>query len=333
MVQVNELENEINKIRKNFEERIKTARNLEDIKKINIDFFGDNSFISKIFKSLPTFSHEEKKTIGKQVHLLSKEFEESVSKKQYEINCQVEEFDLSLPLLERTGYLHPISISKNLLETIFLSEGFERFDSPEIETEFNNFTALNIDEKHPTRDNHQSFFLENEKMLRTHTTSGYARMLSEKHPTGDCKVYFVGRTYRKDDDRTHSPMFHQVDVIVINENANLKELVKFIRHFLFRFFNRSIEIRIRPNHFPFTHLSIEVDMLWNNKWLEVMGAGIIHENVFKNIGQEPRLGFALGCGVERLHMIKYGVTDLRDFYNNDIRNVYKNGRRSYETNS
>ena len=311
---------------------IENINTMEDIKSIKNNFFGDKSFFALSIKELPKYSKEEKKILGPILNKTLKELEKIIGEKKQKLLEQVENFDLSLPLLKTTGFLHPISITKNLVETILLSEGIEKFDSPEIETEENNFTLLNIDEKHPTRDDHQSFFLNidnrEEKMLRTQTTAGWPELLKQYRK--DCKLYSLGKTYRRDSDKTHSPMFHQVEVLMIGKHCNFKNLVKFIRRFLNRFFEKKIDIRLRPNHFPFTHLSIEVDILWNNKWLEILGAGIIHHNIFKNLNQEPRLGFALGCGIERLHMIKYEVNDLREFYSYNVKNIEKNGRKSFE---
>jgi len=216
------------------------------------------------------------------------------------------------------GSRHPISITINKITSILSDYGFTSVSGIEIEDEFHNFEALNIPDTHPARDMHDTFYVSDNKLLRTHTSSVQIRsMLSNKAPL---KIMTPGKVYRCDSDPTHSPMFHQIEGLYIDKNVNFCHLKGVLINFIKEFFGKDMEIRFRPSYFPFTEPSAELDIKFKGKWLEVLGCGMVHPNVLSNvkINTKQYSGFAFGLGVERLAMLKYDIVDLRMFYENDI---------------
>ena len=221
---------------------------------------------------------------------------------------------------QNKGTLHPISITIKKIESIFNSIGFSSADGPEIEDDYHNFTALNIPESHPARAMHDTFYLNKEYVLRTHTSSVQIRYMENNPPP--LRIISPGRVYRVDSDATHSPMFHQIEGLWIDKKISFANLKWVTQSFLQKFFeNDKLKIRFRPSFFPFTEPSAEIDMEWNGGWLEIGGCGMVHPNVLSQAGIDHDLfqGFAFGLGVERLAMLKYGINDLRPFFNHDIR--------------
>jgi phenylalanyl-tRNA synthetase alpha chain len=216
------------------------------------------------------------------------------------------------------GSRHPISITINKITSILSNYGFASVSGIEIEDEFHNFEALNKPETHPARDMHDTFYVSDNKLLRTHTSSVQIRsMLSNKAPL---KIMTPGKVYRCDSDPTHSPMFHQIEGLYIDKDVNFCHLKGVLINFIKEFFGKDMEIRFRPSYFPFTEPSAELDIKFKGKWLEVLGCGMVHPNVLSNvkINTKQYSGFAFGLGVERLAMLKYDIVDLRMFYENDI---------------
>ena len=197
--------------------------------------------------------------------------------------------------------------------------GFEIAEGPEIETDYYNFEALNIPKDHPAKDMHDTFYIDNGFLLRTHTSPVQIRAMQEKGPP--LRMICPGRVYRKDSDLTHTPMYHNIEGLVIEEEASFAALKGLIKDFLIDFFGEKVELRFRPSYFPFTEPSAEVDIKWKKGWLEIMGCGMVHPNVLRNsrVDQKKYYGFAFGIGPERIAMLKYGIKDLRDFFENDIR--------------
>jgi phenylalanyl-tRNA synthetase alpha chain len=232
-----------------------------------------------------------------------------------------ESLDVTLPGRGRgLGGLHPVSRTLQRIEQLFGSIGFQVADGPEIETDFYNFTALNIPENHPARAMHDTFYLGDGTLLRTHTSPVQVRYMQDTPPP--IKIIAPGRVYRVDSDATHSPMFHQVEGLWVDENVSFANLKGVVQDFLQRFFERDdLQVRFRPSFFPFTEPSAEMDMSWGDGWLEIGGCGMVHPNVLGNVGidAERWQGFAFGLGVERLAMLRYGVNDLRLFFENDMR--------------
>jgi phenylalanyl-tRNA synthetase alpha chain len=312
-----------------------------DIENIRSEYLGKSGIITAELKKLAEFDVEERKIRGAEINAIKVFLVSSLDEKLIELEAQMlnkilesEKIDVTLPPRpKKQGNVHIISkVIKELID-IFNQLGFATAKGPEIEDDFYNFAALNIPENHPARRMHDTFYLENGKLLRTHTSSVQIRaMQGNKAPF---KFISPGRVYRCDYDATHSPMFHQIEGVHIEKNLSMADLKGCLELFLEKFFvNKQIKVRLRPSYFPFTSPSAEVDISLDGgkKWLEVLGSGIIHPNVLKNIGVNPDeySGFAFGMGVERLAMLKYGVTDLREFFEYEVKYTMKNGFSFFE---
>ena len=229
--------------------------------------------------------------------------------------------DVTLPSRkEDRGSLHPVTQTLHRIESLFHSIGFSVAHGPQIESDFYNFTALNIPESHPARAMHDTFYIDESYVLRTHTSPVQIRHLEKNKPP--LKIISPGRVYRVDSDATHSPMFHQVEGLWVDQQVSFADLKGVIENFLQNFFeNKDLKVRFRPSYFPFTEPSAEMDMSWKGGWLEIGGCGMVHPEVFKHVGIDSNQyqGFAFGLGVERLTMLRFGVQDLRHFFNNDLR--------------
>ena len=227
--------------------------------------------------------------------------------------------DVTLPGkgIRRAG-LHPITLTMQRIETLFQQIGFEVVDGPEVEDEYHNFEALNIPEYHPARAMHDTFYFGDGRLLRTHTSSVQIRVMQNDIPP--FRFIAPGRVYRCDSDMTHTPMFHQVEGVIVDETVTFSQLKGLLINFLEIFFEKKLKTRFRPSYFPFTEPSAEVDIMSEQGWLEILGCGMVHPNVLENVGIDPEkyMGLAFGMGVERLAMLYYGVEDLRLFFDNDL---------------
>ena len=292
-------------------------------------FFGKKGKISDVMKNIRFASNDEKPLVGKKVNELKSKFltkfdHQIAELEKQERNKQLanERVDISLPGNRSAhGVLHPIRKAEMELIEICESMGFSVATGPIIEDAFHNFEALNIPETHPSRDMHDTFYLSGDNVLRTHTSSVQIRyMMSHKPPI---KIVAPGQVFRSDQDRTHSPMFHQLEGLYINRKVSLPELKYALETILKTFFNDDFPIRYRASYFPFTEPSFEVDVKFSstNEWMEVLGAGMVHRNVLRSVKINPDeyTGFAFGLGIDRLAMLKYGITDIRAFYENDTR--------------
>ena len=326
---MNVLENileELRLIEEAFNKEISECKNNEDLNLLKNKFLGKKAKLPYLISSLVTMSYELKKTIGSQLLNLKSNIEKKIKNARFaNIPC----LDLSLPVEEQTGSIHSLSITSHNVKSILTSMSLNYMESPEVESEWRNFDVLNISSKHPTRENHQSFFLEN-GMLRTHTSSIQSYIL-EKYPNQDSKTFTIGKVFRKDNDSTHLPMFHQIEGFVIEKTANIPQMFSFIQKFLDSFFEKKMYIRKRASFFPFTNFSVEIDVLMNDRWIEILGCGIIHPNVFKNCNVSPMQGFAFGCGLERIHMLKNEINDIRSIYSKDARALKYSGSSSFST--
>ena len=246
---------------------------------------------------------------------------EALAQVKLDAQLMAEALDVSLPGRGQDGGgLHPLTRTLDRVETLFRSLGFEVADGPEIEDDFHNFTALNTPENHPARSMQDTFYVEGGKVLRTHTSPIQVRYMETHAPP--IKIIAPGRVYRVDSDATHSPMFHQVEGLWIDTDVTFADLKAVITEFLRHFFERDdLKVRFRPSFFPFTEPSAEIDMSFGDGWLEIAGSGQVHPNVLKAVGIDPERyqGFAFGMGPDRLAMLRYGVNDLRLFYENDLR--------------
>ena len=291
----------------------------QDILKVKADFLGKNGLVTKQFEKLK--DAVDKKLIGQQLNKLKNEVESliNIRKSNLIAASDTKKIDVSLPGRDVSeGSRHPISITINTITEIFRGYGFHKVSGKEIESEFYNFEALNIPKNHPARDMHDTFYIDADKLLRTHTSS--VQIHSMKKYRAPLKIMTPGKVYRCDSDPTHSPMFHQLEGLYIDQNVSFCELKGVLEKFVDDYFDEKLETRFRPSYFPFTEPSAELDIKFRGKWLEVLGCGMVHENVLKNVNIDTKKysGFAFGLGIERLAMLKFDIKDLRSFYENDL---------------
>lgn len=304
---------------------IEQAAELEQAK---ARYLGKEGRLTERLKSLGKLPADQRPVAGARINQVKQAIENALQQrrndlqqKQLQQKLAAEALDVTLPGRgQGCGGLHPITRTLERIENLFHSLGFATATGPEIESDFYNFTALNIPENHPARAMHDTFYIDPQHVLRTHTSPVQVRYM-EAHPP-PLKIISAGRVYRVDSDATHSPMFHQVEGLWVDETISFANLKGVVQDFLQRFFeNDDLRVRFRPSFFPFTEPSAEMDMSWNGGWLEIGGCGMVHPNVLKHvhIDSEKYLGFAFGLGVERLAMLRYAVNDLRLFYESDLR--------------
>ena len=295
--------------------KLELCKTHHDLANVKSAYLGKDGFVTKEFSKIKSASLEEKKLLGKSLNLLKNEVNLLISDRYNYLNKnkskESEHTDVTLPgnnIL--IGSRHPISITIDSIVDILGSYGFETVTGIEIEDEFHNFEALNISENHPARDMHDTFYISEDKLLRTHTSSVQIRTMLTNEPP--LKIMTPGKVYRCDSDTTHSPMFHQIEGLHIDENINFCHLKGTLINFIEEFFGKKMETRFRPSYFPFTEPSAELDIKFNGKWLEVLGCGMVHTSVLKNVKINPNdfSGYAFGLGIERLAMLKFGITDL-----------------------
>lgn len=334
------MQEELNKLISDAEQAISAADDLKKLDKIRVDYLGKKGHITQRMKLLGGLSAEEKPKAGQAINAAKQAVQQSIEAKQSALKQSVlnaklagEKIDVTLPGRRNpTGSLHPVSRTLQRIEALFAHMGFEVAEGPEIEDDFHNFEALNIPASHPARAMHDTFYFDDNTLLRTHTSPVQVRVMLEQKPP--LRAIAPGRVYRCDSDITHTPMFHQVEGLMVDENVSFTDLKSILIDFLHRFFERDdLQVRFRPSYFPFTEPSAEADIecvmcggagcrvCSHTGWLEVLGCGMVHPNVFKHveIDTEKYIGFAFGMGVERLAMLRYGVNDLRLFYENDLR--------------
>ena len=332
---------DLKKIKDEFLSKLSGKLDISEINQIKSDLFGKSGLISTQFKKIGTIAESERKKFAFDLNIIKDELQDLINSKtnelkSAEINEKLEKEKIDITLPERSfvrGKIHPVSQTIDEISSIFSEIGFSVEEGPDVENEYNNFTALNTPENHPARDMHDTFYLDEkkQKLLRTHTSPVQIRtMLKDKPPF---KIIAPGRTYRSDSDQTHSPMFHQVEGLHIDKNINMGHLKGCLNYFIKEFFEvDKIKMRFRPSHFPFTEPSAEVDIGYEmkdgkiiigegNQWLEILGCGMVHPNVLKNVKVDPSKfqGYAFGIGIDRLAMLKYGINDLRAFFDCDYR--------------
>ncbi|TJZ75624.1 phenylalanine--tRNA ligase subunit alpha [Chitiniphilus eburneus] len=290
-------------------------------------YTGKEGAITALLKQLATLPPEEKKTFGATVNQAKQAFEAALTARRETLAAEklarqlaAEALDVTLPARGRaSGGLHPVTLVQQRIEALFRSIGFEVADGPEIETDFHNFKALNMPDNHPARDMADTFYVEGGEVLRTHTSPIQVRYMLDHQPP--IKIVAPGRVYRVDSDATHSPMFHQMEGLWVEEGVSFADLKSVITDWLRNFFeDETLQVRFRPSFFPFTEPSAEVDVLGQRGWLEIGGCGMVHPNVLRNVNIDPEryTGFAFGFGLDRFAMLYYGVNDLRLFFENDL---------------
>ncbi|HBN90141.1 MAG: phenylalanine--tRNA ligase subunit alpha [Alteromonadaceae bacterium] len=307
---------------------VAAAADIPALETIRVEFLGKKGSITELLKSLGAMDPEQRKQAGAEINELKQKVQEALNTRrdllqheQLAAKLAQEQIDVTLPgrTLE-TGGLHPVTRTIERISSFFAELGFDIKHGPEIEDDFHNFDALNIPEHHPARADHDTFYFNPKLMLRTQTSGVQIRTMEQQQPP--LRIISPGRVYRNDYDQTHTPMFHQVEGLMVDTNVSFTELKGILHDFLHNFFEEDLQIRFRPSFFPFTEPSAEVDVMGKNgKWLEVLGCGMVHPNVLRSVGIDPEVysGFAFGMGVERLTMLRYGVTDLRAFFENDLR--------------
>ena len=339
-------------------ENINNASNLDELEKVRVTSIGKKGMLSVLMKQLGSLEPNKRKETGQKLNLIQKDILASIGnkrnvlgKQQLDKKLENEKIDISLPVRpEATGRIHPLSRTMDEVISIFSQMGFTVAEGPDIETDYYNFTALNIPKEHPARQEHDTFYFHpdengDRKVLRTHTSPVQIRTMENTTPP--IRVIVPGRTYRSDHDATHSPMFHQCEGLVIGDNLNMGHLKGCLIDFCRVFFGvEDLPVRFRPSYFPFTEPSAEVDIGCSRKggelkigtgedWLEILGSGMVNPRVLQNCGINPDQyqGFAFGMGLERIAMLKYGIPDLRPFFESDLRWMKHYGFMPFESTS
>ena len=310
------------------EEQINSAQDVNILDTVRVDFMGKKGRMTELLKGLGKLSNEERPAAGQKINQAKQKIQQLIHAKgvllqTQELNQKLagETIDVTLPGRGPSrGGLHPVTRTINRIESFFNELGFSVKTGPEVEDGFHNFDALNIPANHPARADHDTFYFNPDVMLRTQTSGVQIRTMEVEKPP--LRIISPGRVYRNDYDQTHTPMFHQVEGLMVDKNVSFAELKGILHDFLNNFFEQDLQVRFRPSYFPFTEPSAEVDVMGKNgKWLEVLGCGMVHPNVLKAVNIDPEIytGFAFGMGVERLTMLRYEVNDLRAFFENDLR--------------
>ena len=331
------LSGKIQQIKTSSSEEISSSVTLQELEDVKVKYLGRKGILTGVLKSLSDLSADEKRTIGKEANILRGEIENLLSLRKAEIENQTEESspgaDITMPgITPEVGTLHPLTQTMDRINDIFISLGFRIEEGPEIETEFYNFEALNIPLDHPSRDAFDTFYVEDDYVLRSHTSNVQIRVMQNQKPP--IQAIMPGRVYRPDAvDATHSFMFHQVEGLMVDKGIEFSDLKGVLSVFCKSMFGEEVKMRLRPHFFPFTEPSAEVDISCiickgegcrvcsGNGWLEIMGAGMVNPKVFEAVGYDPEVytGFAFGMGVERIAMLLYGIEDIRLFFENDVR--------------
>lgn len=322
---MDKLEHLIDEARTAFDNATDVAR----LDQVKAHFLGKKGALTELRKGLAGMSAEERPAAGARFNEVKNAIEQLLIERRAKIQAnsiaaklEQEKLDVTLPGRDRaSGGLHPVTRTLERVTTLFHSMGFDVADGPEIETDYYNFSALNQPEDHPARSMHDTFYLEGEAhLLRTHTSPIQIHYMEANRPP--IRIISPGRVYRVDSDATHSPMFHQLEGLWVDETASFADLKGVVREFLRRFFEQdALEVRFRPSYFPFTEPSAEIDMTFKDGWLEIGGCGMVHPQVLRNVNIDPAAfqGFAFGMGLDRLAMLRYGVSDLRPFFEGDLR--------------
>ena len=311
---------------------IASAQTPDALESLRVALLGKSGTVTAQLKQLGTLPGDQRKAAGEAINVARDAIANALSTRKALLEDAVldarlagENIDVTLPGRNpERGGLHPISRTLERIADIFGRLGYELADGPEIEDDWHNFEALNFPPHHPARAMHDTFYFGDGRLLRTHTSGVQVRYMGEHAPP--LRMIAAGKVYRSDSDQTHTPMFHQVEGLLVDEHASFADLKGTLAEFVRAFFERDFEMRFRPSYFPFTEPSAEVDIAWqqadgSTRWLEVLGCGMVHPNVLRNVGIDPEkyTGFAFGLGVERFAMLRYGVDDLRSFFDNDVR--------------
>lgn len=333
---------EISKLKNEFDKELHSTNSLNELFDLKVKYLGKKSKIQEFSSSMRDLSIDEKKEVGRMINEFKNYLENVFTNKRIELEkIEIEEklekeaIDITLPATNiRVGSIHPITKIVNEVEDLFVSMGYDVLEGPEVESDLYNFEMLNLPKGHPARDTQDSFYITEDKLLRTQTSPVQVRTMLSNIEKTPIRIICPGKTYRKDnDDATHSHQFTQIEGLVVDKNISMSDLKGTLQIFAKKMFGNEREIRFRPSYFPFTEPSIEVDVSCfncggngcaickNTGWIEILGAGMVHPNVLNMCGydSEKFTGFAFGIGPERIAMLKYGITDIRNFYTNDMR--------------
>ncbi|RKD23817.1 phenylalanine--tRNA ligase subunit alpha [Ammoniphilus oxalaticus] len=326
------------------------VKDLAELNDLRVKYLGKRGALTEIMKGMGKLSPEERPVMGQQanevravIESLLKEKTEAFEQAILQEKLESQRIDVTLPgRVVARGAKHPLTLIVEQIEDLFIGLGFEIAEGPEVETDYYNFEALNLPKDHPARDMQDSFYITEDILMRTHTSPNQARVMEAKQGEAPVKILCPGRVYRRDDDdATHSHVFTQIEGLVIDENIRMSDLKGILLFFAQEMFGSDVEIRLRPSFFPFTEPSAEVDVTCavchgtgcrvckDTGWLEILGSGMVHPKVLEMSGydSEKYTGFAFGMGVERIAMLKYGIEDIRHFYNNDLRFLKQFNRR------
>ncbi len=335
------MEKELEILKQDMLKALAEAHELTDVNNIRVFFLGKKGKLTGILRGMGALTPEERPRIGQIVNAVRQDIEAKLEEKIASIReadlaakLASEQIDITLPGRKpAVGHKHPLTLTMTKIKNIFMNMGFDILEGPEIEQDYYNFEALNLPKDHPARDMQDSFYITEEFLLRTHTSPMQARTMQANEPNDPVRMIAPGRVYRRDYDATHSPMFHQVEGLVVDQNISFADLKGTLEMFIKEIFGADVRVRFRPSFFPFTEPSAEVDVSCvmcggtgcrvcsGTGWLEILGSGMVHPRVLSMNGYDPKIvsGFAFGMGVERIAMLTYGIDDLRLFFDNDIR--------------
>ncbi|MEZ0536122.1 phenylalanine--tRNA ligase subunit alpha [Caldicellulosiruptoraceae bacterium PP1] len=332
--------NQLETLKNNYKNELTAIKNLKDLEEFKVKYLGKKGVLKELLKDLGNMDPSKRSEYGKEINLLKQEIEENINivfiklkEEEKKLKIMNEKIDVTIPG-KRTeiGSIHILSFVQKEISKIFLNMGYTIAEGPEVELDYYNFEALNIPKNHPARDTQDTFYINDEVLLRTHTSPVQIRVMKSQKPP--IKIISPGRVYRADEvDATHSPIFHQVEGLLIDKGITMSDLKGTLEVFAKSFFGNQTKVRFRPHHFPFTEPSAEVDISCifcggkgcrtckGEGWIEILGAGMVHRNVLLNCDIDPEIysGFAFGMGVERIALLKYSIEDMRLFYENDIR--------------
>lgn len=334
------MKEQLDSIRNNAEKLLEEVTSLDSLEALRVKFLGKKGELTSVLKQMGSLSAEERPKMGQAANEVRKSIEEKIEKREKELSAAAREAKLSAETIDVTlpanqhmmGHKHPLSIVLDDVKEIFLGMGFDIASGPEVEWDYYNFEALNIPKDHPARDTQDTFYISDNMLLRTQTSPVQIRVMEERKPP--IRIIAPGRVYRSDAvDATHSPLFHQIEGLVVDKGITMADLKGNLEDFAKRLYGNDTEIRLRPHHFPFTEPSCEMDvtcfkchgkgcpMCKGEGWIEILGGGMVHPDVLKNGGVDPEIysGFAFGLGLERLAMFRFNVDDMRLYFDNDVR--------------
>ena len=335
------MQEELKKIKQKALAAMEETNSLEGLNEMKVKFLGKKGELTSILKEMGKLSAEERPVVGQLANEIRDDINKYLDEKSAYIKKQalnaklaLESIDVTLPgKVLPEGTKHPLTLVMDDAKEIFTGLGFEVAEGPEVESDYYNFEALNLPKDHPARDMQDTYYINKDIVLRTQTSAVQVRAMEKKNGALPVKMVCMGKVYRKDDDATHSPMFHQIEGLVVDEHITMADLKGILLEFIQEMFGEKVSLRLRPSYFPFTEPSVEVDISCvncggkgcrvcsNTGWLEILGAGMVHPNVLRAGGYDPQkvTGFAFGMGVERIAMLKYGIDDLRLMFENDLR--------------